>query len=237
MESKRSCAIVQDLLPVYVDGMAKPETTAFVDAHLTECESCRRACRAMSGTLPKEAVEAEDVVRRLKKARQRRILTLWGIAAAVLLIAAILLLPMPRRFRTTHEGLLWRCSAPDEAQTTTVTLTGTYWDFLLRQDSFAGSILVDALPQTQGDLSILNMGNGQYGVWYENEEARMKSLGTLYVRKDGSVMLLLHEEGHWDAENGLMLSAPAANREEAVALANELAQELSPNWLGKWTFR
>lgn len=78
MENKRTCVIVQDLLPSYVEKLTKPETTAFVDAHLTICEGCRRVCRNMSGTLPAEAVQAEHVVYQLKKERNRRRLIGWG---------------------------------------------------------------------------------------------------------------------------------------------------------------
>lgn len=155
----------------------------------------------------------------------------------LLLLAAACLLPLPRHINATHEGVIWRSSAPEDTQHTTVTVTGTYWDYLFRQDEFAGSIRVEALPQTHGDLSVINMGDGQCGVWYENEEALMKSLGSMFVRKDGSVLMLLHEDGHWDAETGRTLIAPSATREEAVKLANQLAQELSPNWLGNWTFK
>lgn len=154
----------------------------------------------------------------------------------LLLTAAVCLLPLPRRINATHGGVIWRSGALDDTQPTTVTITGTCWDYLFRQDEFAGSIRVEALPQTHGGLSVVNMGDGQCGVWYENEETLMKSLGSMFVRKDGSVLMLLHEDGHWDAETGLMLTSPASTREEAVALANELAQELSPNWLGAWTF-
>ena len=87
MESKKICAIVQDLLPAYIDKLTKPETTAFVDAHLTDCESCRRVCRDMSGTLPQEAVEAEKVVQRLKTQHYRRVAVGWGIVLAVLLVS------------------------------------------------------------------------------------------------------------------------------------------------------
>lgn len=236
MESRKICAIVQDLLPSYVDKLTKPETTSFVDAHMTDCETCRRICRAMAGDMPPAAIEAEAVVHRLQQKRRRKLALGWGIVAVILLVSAICLLPLPRRINVTHEGVIWRCGGGAEEQSTGVTITGIYHDYLFRQDYFAGSLRVEALPQTHGDMSVVNMGEGQSHIWYEDEEALMKSLGSLYVRKDSSVMMLLHEDGYWDAETGLMLTAPASTREEAVALANELAGELSPNWLGTWTF-
>lgn len=232
MENKRTCAIVQDLLPAYIDQLTKPETNAFVDAHLTDCELCRRVCRAMSGALPEEAIQAEAVVRRLQQKRLKRIAIGWSIAAAALVIVLICLLPWHRNISVAQPAVIWRCGTPEEEQLTTVKLTGTYHDYLFRQDYFTGSIRVEDLPETHGDLFVANMGNGQNLISYATEEALRKNFGTMFVRKDGSVVVILYEDGHWDGETGRMITAPASTREEAVALANALADELDPNWLG-----
>lgn len=65
----------------------------------------------------------------------------------------------------------------------------------------------------------------------------MKSFGGMFLMADGSVMLLIHENGQWSASEGKVVTAPATTREAAVALANKLAKEFSPNWLGTWTFK
>lgn len=232
METKRTCAIVQDLLPAYIDKLTKPETTAFVDAHLTDCESCRKVCRAMSGALPSEAVEAEAVVRRLRQKRFRHLAIGWSIAAAALLVVMICLLPWCRSIHVTQPAVIWRCGTPEEEQLTTLTVNGTYYDYLIREDNFKGTLRVEGMPETQGFTSIMDMEGTQLGIWYENEDAQMKSFGSMFVRKDGSVVVIVHEDGHWDGEKGRMITAPATTREEAVALANALADELDPHWLG-----
>jgi len=38
---KSPCEIVQDLLPLYVDGAVKPETAEFVSRHVKQCGHCR----------------------------------------------------------------------------------------------------------------------------------------------------------------------------------------------------
>ena len=161
----------------------------------------------------------------------------WLTGLLLLLLAAVCLLPLPRKMNVTQQGVLWACAMPDMEQHTTVTISGTYWDYLLLEDRFDGSIQVDAYPETQRQLSIVPMGEGQFGIWYADDEMLMKSFGGMFLMADGSVMLLIHEDGHWDADTGLMLTTPASTREEAVALANKLAGELSPNWLGAWTFK
>jgi hypothetical protein len=37
-----ACAIVRDLLPLYVEGLLSPESVALVEAHLAVCEACRQ---------------------------------------------------------------------------------------------------------------------------------------------------------------------------------------------------
>lgn len=236
MENRKTCAIVQDLLPAYMDKLTKQETTSFVDAHLTDCEACRRVCRAMAGELPAEAVQAEQIVQRLNAERDRRRAWGWGILAVCLLLAVICLLPLPRRINAAHEGVLWRCGAPEEAQNTGVTVTGIYYDYLFRADAFTGSVRVEVCPETHGNTSVTAMVDGQYGIWRENENGLLEYFGGMFVRRDGSVLVLISEEGHWDAETGKVCTAPASTREEAVTLTNELAKELSPNWLGTWNF-
>ena len=166
----------------------------------------------------------------------RALMKKYWLLMLLLLMAAVCLLPIPRRMNVTQEGILWRCGAPEEMQTTPVTVKGIYYDYLLLADKFDGSVRVEALPETQGELSMAYMGENQYGVWIRTEDALLKGLGGLYVRPDGSVLMNLYDDGHWDGATGKMLTAPASTRAEAVALANEMAQSLSPDWLGAKPF-
>jgi len=64
----------------------------------------------------------------------------------------------------------------------------------------------------------------------ENGKPRIYSQGTLFVNDDFSkiaIALIEHEadQGHWGADDGLMIAAPALNREEAVVLSNEVMRE------------
>lgn len=38
---KESCAPIRDLLPLYAEGKAAPETRAFIERHLSECPECQ----------------------------------------------------------------------------------------------------------------------------------------------------------------------------------------------------
>lgn len=225
MESRKICAIVQDLLPSYLDKLTKPETTSFVDAHLTDCETCRRICRAMAGDMPPAAIEAEAVVRRLQQKRRRKLALGWGIAAAVLLIVMICVLPWPRQISVTHEGYEWRINDEAFGVLRQVQVEGTYNDYLFRLDTFSGVVKIDGYPAATRFSSAV--GDGQIALITVDEEGLARSLGFMYMRPDGSEMLIcLYEDGGWSGRDGLMITAPEFLRDHAVMTANRLVDEL-----------
>lgn len=99
------CALVRDLLPLYQEGMVRPETADFVRAHLALCPDCAAASAADAANQPIPAPEAskdgeldENVLRTLKllrKKQQRKLLRATAVIAAVLLAATILLQLFP----------------------------------------------------------------------------------------------------------------------------------------------
>ena len=44
---KVTCKVIQDLLPLYVDGVCSPDTAALVEEHLKDCEACQEAYHAL----------------------------------------------------------------------------------------------------------------------------------------------------------------------------------------------
>lgn len=86
------CAIVEDLLPAYVEGLTSEETTAAVEAHLASCPACaakRAAMGAEEGPSPEETAETAREVDYLKAVRRR---SRRRVAAAILCTVLVLLL-------------------------------------------------------------------------------------------------------------------------------------------------
>lgn len=91
---KLSCNVIDDLLPLYLDGVCSAESGALVEEHLQECPDCRRKAAALrqeeEEPVPahlEEAKSVEELARELEcKVRLRR--TLLVAAAAVLLLVA-----------------------------------------------------------------------------------------------------------------------------------------------------
>ena len=55
-----NCKIVQDLLPLYHDGVCSEESRAAVEEHLAGCESCRQQLTDMDAPLPAAEEEKRE---------------------------------------------------------------------------------------------------------------------------------------------------------------------------------
>lgn len=57
---KMSCEIIQDLLPLYCDGVCSQDSRQAIEMHLEECEKCRADMRFMEQDMKAGSVQAED---------------------------------------------------------------------------------------------------------------------------------------------------------------------------------
>lgn len=94
---KYPCCLIQDLLPLFHDGVCSEQTAEIVREHLAECEACReeyeRLCAAENVDLPAPADEAEEMKKAASLSRVKRKISrknkLLMSVAAVLLVALV----------------------------------------------------------------------------------------------------------------------------------------------------
>lgn len=80
----KECAITQDLLPLYIEGLTGPETEEFVREHLSNCERCRKMHDRM--TAPEELkVSAVDY----KKTMRKSVVKIAGASLLALAVVAL----------------------------------------------------------------------------------------------------------------------------------------------------
>ena len=94
MNKKIACEVVEDLLPLYIDGLTNEVTSRQVKEHLDECESCTNILRLMNEPAPSAIYGSKKEVDFLKKVRTKTRSVFLGsafmvITAIVLLSAAI----------------------------------------------------------------------------------------------------------------------------------------------------
>lgn len=91
-----SCGIIDDLLPLYVDGVCSEESRAAIEAHLASCEACRKKLERMqSDTVVSETSKSADeitVAKYANKVRKHRIKLAIGVVAISVIAACLLAL-------------------------------------------------------------------------------------------------------------------------------------------------
>ena len=96
------CSVIQDLLPLYIDGVCSEESRKLVKAHLAECTVCGQMLEEMKNTAPaanrQTDLRAAEVLKQIKKrinSRMARILLAAGLAVALVAGSIFILFSQP----------------------------------------------------------------------------------------------------------------------------------------------
>lgn len=94
MKNDLTCAVVQDLLPSYVEGLTSEETNRAVDAHLAACADCTARKQAMTApgetAEQAEAVKEVDYLKQVKRRNWKRV-TLAVVCTTLVILAGLAL--------------------------------------------------------------------------------------------------------------------------------------------------
>lgn len=88
MKDNLPCAVVRDLLPIYVEGLTEPETNAAVEVHLKTCPACTARLAAMRAPEPPPEAETAKEVDYLKKVKRRS----WKRVVLAVLVTVLVLM-------------------------------------------------------------------------------------------------------------------------------------------------
>ena len=85
------CAVVEDLLPAYVEGLTSEETRAAVEAHLASCPACAAKRTAMGAEAEPEVEQTEtarevDYLKTVRRRGRRRVML--AVLATLLVLTA-----------------------------------------------------------------------------------------------------------------------------------------------------
>ncbi|QCR31191.1 zf-HC2 domain-containing protein [Lysinibacillus sp. SGAir0095] len=85
------CTIIQDVLPLYIDGVVSPDTKEMVDEHLKHCEKCQKELESMKQELYLPVENKDSLLKSFsKKWRNKKIMIALGsiLGTAILLFGA-----------------------------------------------------------------------------------------------------------------------------------------------------
>ena len=90
----KQCEIVQDLLPLYVDGACSESSAAMVKEHLESCPECKALYEKLCSNTGEETLKAEMigvVAMREKKVKKKRLLTIAvSVVLTIILIFTVI---------------------------------------------------------------------------------------------------------------------------------------------------
>ena len=151
---------------------------------------------------------------------------------AFLLIVLFIVYFLPRKLNKVYNGVRYRLGNSEEVEDVELSIDGYLSKGLFKGDKFEGTITI-------GDekLSKLDMRFDKRGTtvlfYYDDSSGDYAAYGTIFtndLKKEFTITILEkdNQEGQklWSGKDGLMISAPANNREEALALSNKLMDEV-----------
>jgi len=220
-----NCKIVQDLLPLYHDGVCSEESQKLVEEHLSQCENCKRMLAEMDGewVLSKEETNELKPLQEIKKAvkKRKRKALFTGVAIAmtvvVLLFGAVNVwwyvgyYRFYQQFSEGHDPTMMHAYDSDNGQEKSWVLDAN--EFVWEDETYSYHVQVPDYLQRNGSVDIERLDNS-----YEGESISLRiSQGitgdytyTVFIDKNGSedgfeAFMLdpeLNQEylSHWDEE-------------------------------------
>ncbi len=143
------CAVVRDLLPLYLEGLTSPQTDQAVETHLELCPNCAQYKAALTAPLSSPEPTADqrepDYLKTIRRRGLRRtVLTAFGVVLAMLLLfcAKLFYIGSPAQ----AEELLWRTEQQKEDCLT-----------LFVSTSSSGAAFRGWQVERQGDTAVISL--------------------------------------------------------------------------------
>lgn len=169
---------------------------------------------------------------------KQKIITIFIVLLLLAAISAFICLFVfiynnaPHELEYSAQGVLWRNNDPEYEEPITIELSGK-----ISKKEFNGEItfISDSFNETYDSVNILfDSGGVGYARNYIDFPLDSQTIGNMkFDKKTGTCCFLLWEDpGHWEGETSLIISAPAATREEAVNVTREIFKN-STWWLSE----
>lgn len=223
MKNDLSCAVVQDLLPAYAEGLTAPETNEAVERHLADCPDCAAHLAAMQApeTAEQEETDKEvDYFKALRRRGRRRValaVALTVLALIGVLAAMVFIIGSPADTETMVLNI-WTSDEALQVEVSSRVSANAYWGWETETADGVVTItaregLVSALhPTAAAKLSVPLEGIDEVYlcgrlVWQEGMGIRESTLAlygkkTPYVGNASAVGAALNEIDHWFGSMG-----------------------------------
>ena len=222
---KLSCDVIQDLLPLYHDGVCSEESKTTVEEHIATCAACKDMLHGLREESAPDTVDAASILKNIGKAWKRHLKKAWikGLAVAFLICGVLLgsfvlatqwnfveisthAMEVAEIYQLQDGRILYKMDIPD----------GLYcneWKFVYTEDGGMYKIPFNALINTawlQGFESTLGkyqmIDPGENNAWRKAQG--LSPVTKWYMGSPENNPLLIYEEG--------MVLEPAPEHLEAI---------------------
>jgi hypothetical protein len=138
------------------------------------------------------------------------------------LIVGSVYIGIPKQLNLSYNALEYQLGNTQFQSPTKIKVDGWYYNRIFKKDSFAGTITV-------GDKVFSNVKVTESSVLmsYNKTIGEFRSFGEIiigdYCRE--ITLCLFEPKGGWSSGDGMMISAPAASRSQALDISNRLMRE------------
>lgn len=159
----------------------------------------------------------------------------------ILFLLAVYFLPLQRKIDVKLDGVECRIGDNEYDKELSINVSGTYNDYLFKDDTFLGTITIEGY----GDVWSISSGKLRFSdnrsrLVILDKNNKTNDFGELVYRKGFNEILILVSEkigengSGWSSEDGVYIAAPAKNKAEAVNLSEELSE--NDKWISgiKW---
>lgn len=163
----------------------------------------------------------------------------WGCIFAIIIVCLIIcIFPWSYKIDTTLQGIQYRIGDEDYSEDVIIKAKGVYKQYLIKEDTFEGIISIDIYDFThEVPIGPERFYDGNANLTYQN----MHSLGFFICTPDFDKLLIGINEpigansSGWSSKNGLIICAPADNREQGLEITKVLSTK--SKWLSqsKWS--
>jgi len=139
----------------------------------------------------------------------------------------------PIRIYKEYSGIIYRLGDSSYQETIEVTIDGYLSDGFFSRNKFEGTIIIGEKKLSKLKMYIDKYGRGDLS-YYDEELGEFPSFGTIYMKnvyEEITITVLERKEPNsssmlWTSEDGLMISAPAGNRDEALKVSKDLMNDV-----------
>lgn len=108
MDEKMKCEVVQDLLPLYVDGACTDGSRKLVEEHVKTCPGCKKLLEGMTTPLPEQAEAVQTMNLKPQKAFQKLRRRNFAICLLLILVVIVACPVIYLSYHTSRgQGISW----------------------------------------------------------------------------------------------------------------------------------